>query len=58
MPMTMTQSIEGKRIAIVGAVALIVTVLLIASPAAANPIQPGSIILTSTSGQYWELGAS
>ena len=56
--MTMTQSIEGKRIGILGAVALMVTVLVLASPAGANPVQPGSIILTSTSGQYWELGAT
>ncbi len=56
--MTMTQSIEGKRIGIVGAVVLLVTVLVIASPAAANPVLPGSIILKSTSGQYWELGAT
>jgi hypothetical protein len=52
----MTQSIEGKRIGVLCAAALMVTVLVIASPAAANPVQPVSIILTSTSGQYWELG--
>ncbi len=52
----MKQGIEGKGIGILGAVALMVTVLVIATPVAANPVQPGSIILTSTSGQYWELG--
>jgi len=51
----MTQSIESKRIGILGAVALMVAVLMIASPVAANPVQPGPIILTSTSGQYWSL---
>lgn len=55
-PMAMTQSIEGKRIGILGAVALMLTVLVIASPVAANPVQPGSIVLTSTSGRYWALG--
>jgi hypothetical protein len=54
--MAMKQSIEAKWIGILGAAALIVTVLAIATPVAANPVQPGSIILTSTSGQYWQLG--
>jgi hypothetical protein len=54
----MTQYIESKRIGIFGAVAFLVTVLVIASPVAANPVQPRSIILTSTSGNYWELGGA
>jgi hypothetical protein len=54
--MAMKQSIEGKGIGILGAVALMVAVLVMATPVAANPVKPGSIILTSTSGQYWQLG--
>ena len=56
--MAMTQYIESKRIGIFGAVALMVAVLVIASPAAANPIEPRSIILTSTSGHYFEVGGA
>jgi len=56
--MTMTKYIDVKRIGIFGAVALLAAVLVIASPAAANPVQPGAIILTSTSGHYYEIGGS
>ena len=56
--MAMTQHILGKRIGIFGAVALLAAVLLVAYPAAANPIQPGAIILTSTSGHYVEIGGA
>jgi len=58
--MTMMQSIQSKRFGILGAVALLVSVLMFATPIAATPtsptpIPPGPIIITSTSGQYWQL---
>jgi hypothetical protein len=56
--MEMTQRIKAEGIGILGAVALLVTVLAIAPPVAAAPIHAGPIILTSTSGHYWTLGAT
>jgi len=56
--MAMTQRIEGSRIGILGAAALMLAMLAIATPAAANPVQPGIIVLISTSGTYSGPGAS